>query len=58
MKQSYFMNTHWHEWREAVKRTGYNSALKMASERMRILDSMRLEEVEELFAEVEKNTTR
>lgn len=58
MKHSDFMNTHWHEWREAVKRTGYNSALKTASERMRIFDSMPPEKVEELFAEVEKNTSR
>ncbi len=52
------MGDHWHEWREAVKRTGYTPALKTASERLRMLDAMTPEQVEEMFAEVEKKTTR
>ena len=32
-------NDHWHEWREAVKRTGYNMALANASLALQELES-------------------
>jgi hypothetical protein len=42
-------NSHWQYWCEAVERTGYCSALKIAAERLRVLDSMSVEEIESLF---------
>ena len=44
-------DTHWQEWREAVQRTGYNSALYQASVAMLALDTMSPQEVEQLFKE-------
>jgi hypothetical protein len=32
-------NDHWHEWREAVNRTGYNMALANASRALQELES-------------------
>lgn len=33
-------NDHWQEWREAVKRTGYTEPLKIAAQRMLLLDRL------------------
>ena len=42
-------NTHWGEWRAAVERTGYCEALRVASERLQMLDGMNPQQVEALF---------
>ena len=33
-------NDHWQEWREAVTRTGYNDTLKIAAQRLLLLDRL------------------
>ena len=42
-------NDHWHEWREAARRTGFTPELKRAAEVLEQLDSMTPAQVEELF---------
>ena len=42
-------NDHWHEWREAVKRTGYTPELKRAAAMLEKLDSMTPAQVETLL---------
>ena len=45
-------NTHWHEWREAVCKTGYTPALSLAAQRLLGLDRMTTTEVEQYFVRV------
>ena len=43
------LNTHWHEWREAVKRTGYTPALQLAAKKLEELDRATPDQVEQIF---------
>ena len=45
-------NTHWHEGREAVRRTGYTPALSLAARALLTLDRMTPTEVEQMFVRV------
>ena len=47
-------NDHWHEWREAVKRTGYTFQLHMASAALLALEEMTPQEFESFCAKREK----
>ncbi len=40
---------HWTEWRSAVARLGYSDKLQLAAERLQVLDTMSVEDVEALF---------
>lgn len=48
------MNMHWKVWRDTVERYGFTEPLKIASSSLQCLDCMTPEEVEELFAAVDK----
>ena len=43
-------NDHWQEWREAVKRTGWNSQLAHAAHWLLKIEDMTPQQVETLFA--------
>jgi len=43
-------NDHWNEWREAVKRTGWNSKLAHAAHWLLKIEDMTPQQVETLFA--------
>ncbi len=43
-------NDHWHEWREAVRRTGYTNQLSCAARALEQLEVMTPQQVEQCFA--------
>jgi hypothetical protein len=43
-------NDHWHEWREAVKRTGYTKQLSCASDILQELETLTAQEFESYCA--------
>ena len=45
-------NDHWQEWREAVKRTGYTDPLKIAAQRMLLLDYLTPCQVEDFLCAI------